>query len=102
MLLKAAYHRHASVTPFLFQNIDCWLGIMTSIAKEPYHFVIFRGGPNPLPLPFCNRACRNVPNMKHDSHANNFPIVNDTANTRSAIIEMLVNLYSLSAEQNSY
>ena len=35
-------------------NIECWLGrfvivIRTSIAKKPYIFVTFQGGPDPLP-----------------------------------------------------
>ena len=37
-------------------QIECWLGsfgffqaIRTSIANKPYIFVIFQGGPDPLP-----------------------------------------------------
>ena len=32
-------------------------GIRTSIAKEPYIFVIFQGGPDPLPSPLLIRTC---------------------------------------------
>ena len=51
----------ASETPFKgrwWPNIECWLGsfvfvqeIRTSIAKKPYIFVIFQGGPDPCPPP---------------------------------------------------
>ena len=55
--LKAGHHRPASATPFngvslagrWWPNIECWHGtfviwqeIRTSIAKEPYSFVIFQ------------------------------------------------------------
>ena len=42
----------------MMANIECWLGsfvifqgIRTSIAKKPYIFVIFQGGPDPLSSP---------------------------------------------------
>ena len=59
--LKTGHHQPASETPFnllpgrLWPNIECWLcrfvifyGILTTIAKEPYRFVIFQGGPDSL------------------------------------------------------
>ena len=42
----------------MMPNNECWLGsfvifqgIRTSIAKKPYIFVIFKGGPEPLSPP---------------------------------------------------
>ena len=42
----------------LWPNMECWIGsfvifqgIRTSIAKEPYIFVFYQGGPDPLYLP---------------------------------------------------
>ena len=57
--LLAGHHRPASDTPFQWSNIECWLGsivvfkgIQTSIAKEPYIFVIFQGGGSGPPVHF--------------------------------------------------
>ena len=60
--LLAGQHRPANETPFngvfasepMVTNDECWhcsfvifQGIRTSIAKKPYTFVIFQGGPGP-------------------------------------------------------
>ena len=52
------YHYRQAIICQWWPNIECWLGsfvifqgIWTSIAKKPYIFVIFQGGPDPLSPP---------------------------------------------------
>ena len=59
-------------------NIECWLsifvifqGIRTSIAKKPYIFVIFQGGPDPLSPPPSGSAHEHVATIFSRNCVNN-------------------------------
>ena len=66
--LKVSHHRPASEMAFRWPADDgptlnaglvvcCFQGFQTSIAKKPYIFVIFQGGPDPCPPSGSTHVC---------------------------------------------
>ena len=70
----AKHHSYCvALAVLLWSNIECCLGsvifqgIRTSIEKNPYRFVIFHGGPDPLPLPHPSGSAH-INNLKNGSN----------------------------------
>ena len=82
--LPAKWHLNGvSLAGWWLPNIECWLcrlvifqGIGTSIAKKPYIFLFFRGGPDPLSPPldppmYAFKSTKNY--QKHQQELLHFP-----------------------------